>query len=497
MKHPSRSVLIALALLAGCVSGPGIADLEQDLGPPAVAEVTTSASQYTTGQAIGVSWMNLPTNQHDWIALAPAGSDVTVVSAWVYTQGLASGSYDFPGLPNGTYVARGFLDDGYDLLDESAPFDVVSPSGATLMTDQATYTVSQAITVTWSGLPGNQNDWIAIATAGSPTTSIITYVYTNGQASGNHTFPGLSIAGNYVARAFVNDSYEQVGEVAFDVTGGAFGNVSTDKANYSFDETIVVTWSNLPGNATDWVSIAPLGSSETTVTRWVYTGGAASGSFAFEVPATGGTYVARAYINDSYNIVGESAPFGVGLTVSTDKSSYTTAEPIVVTWENLPTNPFDWIAIAPEGSALTTVTTWVYTNGASNGQNAFGALPAGSYVARAFLDNGYTLLDESPAFTVATGGGTVTVQTDSASYTAGQDITVTWSGLPGNANDWIALAPDGSADTTALLWVYTGGQAAGSTTFVGGLGTAGSYVARAFEDDSYNKLGESTAFDVQ
>jgi hypothetical protein len=491
-----RIVLLALVWLAACVgASPNNSEVASQGGT--APQVTATAASYTTGQQIGVSWANLPTNPNDWIAIAPVNSDLSTVNAWTYTNGQAMGSATFASLPVGQYVARAFSNDSYDLLDESDPFDVTAGSGATLMTDAASYTISQNIAVSWTGLPGNANDWIALAPQGSADTSVIRYVYTGGQTSGTTTFTGgLSTAGPYVARAFINDTYEKAGEVAFTITGGPTGNVTTDKSSYSFDDQIVVSWSNLPGNATDWVSIAPAGSSDTTATRWIYTNGQTSGSFAFESPSTGGSYVARTYINDSYNKVGESAPFGIGVEVTTNKASYTTTEPVTVNWQNFPTNASDWVAIAPAGSPLTTVTTWVYTNGVAMGSTVFGALPAGSYVARGFLDDSYVLLDESPAFTV-TGVGTVTVTTDAAMYASGQDITVSWSGLPGNANDWIALAPQGSADTSVTLWVYTGGQVSGSTTFTGGLATAGSYVARAFEDDSYNRLGESTAFNVQ
>jgi hypothetical protein len=363
-------------------------------------------------------------------------------------------------------------------------------------TSAASYTTAQSIGVTWAGLPGNATDWVGIAPAGSESTTVIYWTYTQSMDAGSHTFGTLPV-GQYVARAFAADSYEMLDEsAAFDVTASTLGNVSTNQANYSFDSDIVVTWAGLPGTANDWVAIAPQGSSPTTVSRWVYTAGQVAGSFAFEAPGTGGTYVARAFVDNSYMIVGESSPFAVGLSVSTDKSSYTTSEPVIVSWEFLPGNQFDWIAIAPAGSPTTTVTTWVYTNGAATGMNTFGVLGAGAYVVRAFENNSYTLLDETDAFTV-TGGGAATVGADAAMYAVGQDIVVTWSGLPGNANDWIAIAPDGSADTSVLLWVYTAGQAAGSTTFVGGLGSAGSYVVRAFENDSYTRLGESAAFTVQ
>jgi predicted small secreted protein len=400
VKNPIHRLAALFVFMAGCLSGPGVSETSANLG--GVPTVSASASSYTTGQAVTVTWSDLTTNQHDWIGIAPVGSDALTVVTWAYTNGLDAGSHAFSGLPNGSFVARAFSDDGYTMIDESAPFDVVAPSA---------------------------------------------------------------------------------------------GVVSTNASTYSFDSDIVVTWSGLPGNANDWISIAPQGAAATTATRWVYTGGATSGSFGFESPGTGGAFVARAYLDDSYTMIGESAAFLLGTGVSASKSAYTTAEPIVVNWENLPTNQFDWIAIAPAGSPSTSVTTWVYTNGVSTGQHAFGALGAGTYVVRAFENNSYTLLDESDQFTVGSVGGS-TVSSDSATYAPGADITVTWSGLPGNQNDWIAIAPDGSGDTSVTVWVYTAGQAAGSHTFSGGVG-AGSYVVRAFEDNSYSKLGQSSVFMVQ
>lgn len=492
MKKPlNRVSVVALLSLVGCAGSDE--RTEQHVAALGGSEVTTSSATFSTGQSISVSWTSLPGNQHDWVALAPAGSDPSIVLQWAYTNGVTDGSYVFASQPAGSYVARAFVDDGTDLLDESPMFDVTAQG--TVGTAQPSYTITQAITATWSGLPGNQHDWIAIAPAGSPSTTVLAYVYTNGQAAGMHSFDGLSSAGSYVVRAFADDSYEQLGESAFTVDGGAFGAISTDAATYSFDGNVVVTWSGLPGNQNDWIAIAPQGSPATTVTRWVYTAGAAAGSASIEPPSVGGTYVVRAFIDNSYAQLGESAPFNVGLEVTSTQSAYTTAEPVVIDWANMPTNSFDWIAIAPEGSPLTTVTTWIYTGGQASGQHAFDPLAAGTYVARAFLDNTYTLLDETAAFTVgAIGGASVTTN---ASYAVGEDITVTWSGLPGNAQDWIAIAPEGSADTTVVVWVYTAGQAAGSATFSGGLGAAGSYVARAFQNNTYAKLDESAAFIVQ
>jgi hypothetical protein len=87
--------------------------------------------------------------------------------------------------------------------------------------------------------------------------------------------------------------------------------VSTDASSYAIGQTIQVSWSGLTTSSTNWVAYAPEGSPETTVTRWTYTGGAATGSFTFEGPLAPGRYVARTFADDSYSKTYESAPFVV------------------------------------------------------------------------------------------------------------------------------------------------------------------------------------------
>jgi hypothetical protein len=87
------------------------------------------------------------------------------------------------------------------------------------------------------------------------------------------------------------------------------------------------------------------------------------------------------------------------------------------------------------------------------------------------------------------------VTTDAQAYNQNHPIAVTWSGLPGNAKDWVAYAPVGSAPTTVTRWVYTAGQAAGQVVLEGTL-VGGRYVARAFTNDSYTMVAESSPFDV-
>ena len=151
-----------------------------------------------------------PATYHDWIAIAPAGSPNTSVLAFVFTNGQTSGTATFSAPADGSYVARAFANDDYILLAESAAFTV---SSTTISTDQSSYTSGSTITVTYAGLPGNLHDWIAIAPAGSPNTSVLAFVFTNGQTSGTATFTAPA-DGSYVARAFANDDYILLAESA-------------------------------------------------------------------------------------------------------------------------------------------------------------------------------------------------------------------------------------------------------------------------------------------
>jgi hypothetical protein len=67
-------------------------------------------------------------------------------------------------------------------------------------------------------------------------------------------------------------------------------------------------------------------------------------------------------------------------------------------------------------------------------------------------------------------------------------------GIPG---DWVALAPTGAEITTVTRWIDAGGAATGSTTFVGGLASPGSYVARTLSNNTYVLVSQSPALDVR
>ena len=362
------------------------------------AGVSTTKSAYNGTEPVVVDYVGLPGNQKDWVAIAPQGSPNTVFSAWTYTNGQISGEASFTGISPGTFVARTFIDDGYTLQSESAPFTVAAgASGVT--TDKVGYLPADSITVSWTGLDTNPTDWVALASAGAPNDTYIQWAYTGGTASGSYTFSPLP-AGSYEARTFYHDGYTLGASAAFTVGGNP--GVATDNTTYTQGSVVTINYAGMPGNPKDWVAVSAAGSPASSYIQWAYINGAASGSQAFSsLPA--GNYEARAYSNDTFTVLATSTftitAVGAAST-STDASSYTTSQTVTVSYTGLPGNSDDWVGISVAGSADTAYVDFVYTSGQAAGTATFSGLAAGSYEARTYAHNTFTVVARSSTFTV-------------------------------------------------------------------------------------------------
>jgi hypothetical protein len=74
-------------------------------------------------------------------------------------------------------------------------------SRAAATPSSTTYNYGDTVVISFSGFPGTAQDWIALATPGSPNTDYFLRVLTGGKTSGTVSFPTVE-PGNYVARAF-------------------------------------------------------------------------------------------------------------------------------------------------------------------------------------------------------------------------------------------------------------------------------------------------------
>lgn len=122
-------------------------------------------------------------------------------------------------------------------------------------------------------------------------------------------------------------------------------------------------------------------------------------------------------------------------------------------------------------------------------------LPAGEYAAALVNADGEEL-SRSP-FWVVEPGAVPSISTDTATYAAGDDITVTWDNAPALKWDWIGIYPAEALDlyNDYYAFAYTGATVAGSLTFTeADLGEEmlppGDYYARLMLDDAYFVLAE-------
>jgi hypothetical protein len=294
-------------------------------------------------------------------------------------------------------------------------------------------------------------------------------------------------------------SQRQTGGVGESQQGIGGTSVSTDKGSYTTNESATVSWSSMPGGPSDWVSIAVQGSADDALVLWRYTGDTVAGSTSMSLRGlSAGTYVARAYTNNDFNKIAESASFtvsaGASATVSTDQASYTTNDTVIVSFSGMPPTPTDWISIAPQGSPVGTVPYWKYTGGTASGTVNFSGLATGTYVARIFANNSFTLEDESAPFSVTAGTSPYPLSTDASTYGTNSTVIVTFSNGPGNQTDWISISTPGSPAENVVQWTYLYGQSAGNVQFTGL--AAGSYVARLHLNNGYPVVSETAVFTV-
>lgn len=498
MQRVLVSALIALASfgIGACAddSAPDISETSQDA-------VTTNLTAYNVGQNIVVTFDGMSGAATDWIAIAHPGDPGTTYLKYKYTNGGTTGSVTFtnPGLPAGTYEARAYYNwngtHSYTVQQTSASFTIGAATG--LNTNQTTYTAGQNITVTYSGLAGTHSDWIALAHTTDPTNVYEAWAYTPGGTSGSVTFTAPKLgAGTYVARAFNDWNGTHSYTVAktsptFTITGGA--TLTPSSLTYNAGDTVTVNFANFANSGSDWISINVPGSATTTYTAFQFVTGASGSAMFTGLPS--GTYEARYHTNwngtHSYGVLAVSRQFKINAKagVATDFASYGANEGIVLSYSSMPGNAQDYVAVSAAGSPATSTIQRFSTNGQISGTQAFAALPAGNYEARAYVNNTSTIIAVQPFTVTAT-----TLSTDATTYTTADPVNVSFDGMPGNAQDYIAVSAVGSSVMSYVTFFYTAGATTGTHQFTGL--PAGTYEIRAYYNNSHTVSARSATFTV-
>lgn len=361
-----------------------------------------------------------------------------------------------------------------------------------------------SITVSWHDIPApTSGDWIGVFRRSAPDWDITTWAYTNGQPTGDSylTVPAGTVPGPYEVRLFSNDNTIRlaVGDkfVVVDrawVGASSFGSW-TPGANLS------AQWAVANPGPSDWIGLAAFGAKNSSYLAWTYTGGAASGSVALQVPpgTPPGEYELRLFSNDGLTRLATSHVH-VGKTAkllhdkpNTDSAELTPGSTMTVTWSGVPSSGSDWYGLFPIGSKDTEYVAYRYIGGAS-GSHTFtipGQVGPGRYELRLFADDGFGRLATTP----------IDVQVRTAARMgnwpgsgfpacpAGEAVC-SWQGMSApSAADWVGLYHRWAPASDYLAWAYTGGGSSGSLHLPLPAGLPhGDYEIRMFRNDGFTVI---------
>ena len=294
-----------------------------------------------------------------------------------------------------TVAATGCTDTMPDGSDDSMASPEAEPSDVTVTTDEAMYMPGSAVDVVFEGLSGDRRDEIGIERVRD--RQIVAVETTGGTELGDVLFRGLQ-PDTYVAHAFPMGKSVSAGTSRPFTIIENTEVVAASKTSYRASENVIVSFAGFTPDDSNWITITKDAADLSVLSDRHFTQGRTSGTMSFgsRLP---GNYDVRAFIAGTMMEVAHSQFRVMAPTFALDQSA-PSGGTLSVRYAGMPGNTHDWVAIAPMGSDDHTYTAWTYTGGGSDGEATFNALPAGSYVIRAFLDDGFDKLAESEEFTV-------------------------------------------------------------------------------------------------
>ncbi|PVA12000.1 hypothetical protein DC366_03525 [Pelagivirga sediminicola] len=290
-------------------------------------EVTlTGPAKVTTGAAFDFSWSGA-INGSDFITITAAGADEGKVNSHIRVKDASEGRLTAPGTP-GLYELRYVLEEGRRTL-ASVPFEAVE--GEVTLTGPDKVTTGAAFDFSWSGAI-NGSDFITITAAGADEGKVNSHIRVKDASEGRLTAPGTP--GLYELRYVLEEGRRTLASVQFEAVEAEVGisGPGTVRAGTDLD----VSWSSTI-NASDFVTIVPMGTDEGKVSAHIRAGSATEGRL--KAPGTPGLYELRYVLENGrrtlasapLEVVAADAPLddGAGLTVPETAAP---GETITVTW---------------------------------------------------------------------------------------------------------------------------------------------------------------------
>ena len=478
---------------------------------------TFSSATAETGEVINVSWSQGPTGVGSWVALAQVGAPDSSYADFRYmTQLPVANSWDVTMPFAGDFEIRLYPSFAYERVATSQALSVSDsipdPGNAELTVSATAVAGGDPITASLTGSSGVAGDWLAFAEVGAPESSYLQWTYVgSGNTSLDWTITAPLVPGQYEFRLFTDSSYTLlVTSEAVTVLPPPPADVdlTVSATDVAPGEQLTVSVTGAPGGGGDWLSLAGVGTPDSSFLQWTYLGsGTTSFDWTVTMPTTPGEYEFRFYENNGYVVLTRSAvvtvvdpgpgPGAPELTV--DATAVVPGDPITVTLVGGSGNTTDWLAFAAVGTPGTSYLSYTYVGAGVTSRSWTVTAPStgGDYEFRFMPDNGYTAAATSPPVSVVVAEPdppSLTVEVSSAS--PGEAVTVTLANGYGGTGDWLGLAAVGAPDTSYLQWNYVGDGVTDRTWTVNMPSASGDYEFRLFRDYGYTRAATSTAVTV-
>ncbi len=343
-------------------------------------------------------------------------------------------------------------------------------AGPVLSLGKTVIPTNQNIKVSYSGFPGNKQDWISIAKASQPDDKYLHHFNLQTHRSGVHTFPHLA-PGDYHVRAYLNwpsGGYKVVHRISFSVKA-ASPVLSLPKTVFKTNEPITVSYKGFNGFDKDWVSIAKASQPDDKYLQYFHTKTKRSGSHTFS-PLPPGGYHVRAYNNwprGGYKVVYRIS-FSVKAAspvLTLPKTVFKTNEPITVSYKGFNGFDKDWVSIAKASQPDDKYLQYFHTKTKRSGSHTFKPLPPGDYHARAYNNwprGGHKVVYRK-SFSVKAATPVLTLP--KTVFETNEPIKVNYKGFNGFDKDWVSIAKASQPDDQHLQYFHTKTKRNGSYTF--------------------------------
>ncbi len=285
------------------------------------SELRMDRKTYLPGGDIDVKY-TVQENFSGWVGVMKG--DRPVGNAW-QDAALSYGNIDGPSgilkltapAQNGSYDLRLYNSNSNSNFDSSGSEEMASLSFSVAVPaiDAIPDSVNtcEPITVSYSGVPGYENDWVGMYRSGSPDTDYIARQYLDGNVNGNMVFDAAD-PGSYEFRIFENDSYALLASSnSLDVNEFRGTKVVASPTHVAPGGTVTVTYWGAPSSGTGIIGMYGMNRPDKFPLQKRSLGSKNCGRMTWKLPNSPGQYDFRMFYSDitsegqgAYQLLGQS-----------------------------------------------------------------------------------------------------------------------------------------------------------------------------------------------